>query len=59
MNSPSSEHQEDPEAKADRLLKLAMDLDVQANDAWEAAREAFKALGRPLPLFDRLDKGGL
>lgn len=58
MNSRSSEHNETPEQRADRLLELAISLDQQAREALEAAEAAFRKLGRPLPLFPDFDSEG-
>lgn len=44
-------------AEALDLLREAQRLDQLANDAMLKAEAAFRKIGRPLPLFDRLDEG--
>jgi len=45
-------------AEALDLLREAQRLDQLATDAMLRAEAAFRAIGRPLPLFDRLNDAG-
>ena len=63
MTSPSASPPQEPTyeqllEEAERLLAIALEKDKDAQDAMEAARAAFRRIGRPLPLFDRLDEEG-
>lgn len=56
-DSPPFEPTEEQIAHAEGLFQTALKADQDAREKMEAAEAAFKAIGRPLPLFDRLDKG--
>lgn len=61
MNSPTklAHCEPTPErvAEALDLLREAQRLDQLASDALLKAEAAFRAIGKPLPLFDRLEGG--
>lgn len=45
--------------ECERRLAISQEKDMEARLASEAVQEVFRLLYRPLPLLDRLDKGGL
>lgn len=53
MTSQSFAHKETPEEKADRLLRLAIKLEMDAMEALEAAEAAFRALEEAEAELDR------
>jgi len=60
MKSPSAllppEPTEQQIAQAESLFQIAVQADRLAADALAQAEAAYRAIGRPLPLFDRLDR---
>jgi len=58
MTSQSPSPPEDLEAQAMQLLEIAQQKDHEARVALEAAEVVFRLLGKPLPLFDRLEGEG-
>lgn len=54
--SSSSEPNSAALEEADRLLSEAIEAQQIANAKREAAAEALRALGRPMPLFDRIEQ---
>jgi hypothetical protein len=55
MSSPSASQSIAPELlEAERLFQVALQKDQEARQALEAAEAAFRRIGRPMPLFDRL-----
>lgn len=57
IKPPPSEPTPEQEAEAMALLREALRLNQLAEDALTKAESAFRAIGKPLPLFDRLEGG--